>query len=194
MSAVEARGKPGRVAGATREEVVERARARFLECRRVDMSAIAAECGVGRATLYRWFGSREQLLGEAMLGVVEPRIADARAHVGGHGGAALVDTFDLVYRGLAAAPHVSALIEREREIALAVITSSTGPVHPRMVEVIQALIEAEVERGDYWPPTTPPALAYVLVRLAEGLLFNHADDLPKDLDRLREILAALIGA
>ena len=37
-------------------------------------------------------------------------------------------------------------------------------------------------------------LAYVLVRLAEGLLFNPADDLSNDLDHLREVLAALIGA
>ena len=194
MSAVEARGKPGRVAGATREEVVARARAEFLACRRVDMSATAAACGVGRATLYRWFGSREQLLGEAMLGVVEGRIADARAHVGGHGAGALLDTFDLIYRGLAAAPHVGALIEREPDTALTVITSSTGLVHPRMVELSQALIEAEVEHGGYSPTTIPPVLAYVLVRLAEGLLFNPADDLSNDLDHLREILAALIGA
>lgn len=195
MSAVEPRTKRGPAAGATREQVLERARAHFLECRRVDVRAIAAECGVGRGTLYRWFGSREQLLGEAMLGVVEPRVADARVHVGGRGAAALLDTFDLVYRGLAAAPHVRALIERERDTALAVITSSSGPVHPRMVELTQAMIEAEVERGGYWPPTNPPTLAYVLVRLAEGLLFNYApDDMPKDLDRLREMLAALLGA
>jgi len=194
MSAVEARGKPGRVAGASREEVVERARAEFLACRRVDMSATAAECGVGRATLYRWFGSREQLLGEAMLGVVEQRIADARAYVGGHGAPALLDTFDLIYRGLAAAPHVTALIEREPDTARTVLTSSTGAVHPRMVELSQALIDAEVGRDGYRPPTTPPVLAYVLVRLAEGLLFNRADDVSHDLDHLREVLAALIGA
>jgi AcrR family transcriptional regulator len=194
VSAVEPRPKRGPPAGATRDEVLERARARFLECRRIDVQAIAAECGVGRATVYRWFGSREQLIGEAMLGVIEKRIADARALVGGHGAPALLDTFDLVYRGLSAAPHVRAFIEQDRLTALPLMTSSSGPLHPRMVEIVRALMDAEVERGGYEPPTATNALAYVLVRLAEGLLFNYAeDDMPKDLDRMREVVAALLG-
>jgi AcrR family transcriptional regulator len=187
--------KRGPAAGATREEVLARATQAFLECRRVDVQAIAVECGVGRATVYRWFGTREQLIGEAMLGVVAARIADARALVGGHGVEALHGTLDLVYRGLSTAPHVRWFIESERAAALPLMTSSSGPLHPRMVEIVLGLIEAEVDAGAYDPPADPSALAYVLVRLAEGLLFNYdEDDMPKDLDRLHEVVAALLRA
>jgi AcrR family transcriptional regulator len=176
-------------------QVLAAARRRYLEGRRVDVRAIAAELGLARATIYRWFGSREGLIGEAMLGVFEQRVADARAAVPGRGAAALLDTLNLIYRGLAEAPHIRSFIDRERATALPLMTSSQGPVHPRLVEVIRDLIDAEVERGDYTPPTDTTTLAYVLVRLAEALLFNYADDdIPKDAQRLREVFAGLLGA
>src|SRR6185312_4019819 len=40
------------------------ARRRFVAGERVDMTALAAQLGVNRVTLYRWVGSREQLLVE----------------------------------------------------------------------------------------------------------------------------------
>src|SRR5918994_6834475 len=42
------------------------ARRRFQAAERVDMSAMADELGVNRVTLYRWVGSREQLLVEVI--------------------------------------------------------------------------------------------------------------------------------
>ena len=193
LSAVEAPRKRGPAPGATREEVLELARAHWLDCRRIDVQAIAAECGVGRPTVYRWFGSREGLIAEAMLGVFEQRVADARTAVGGRGARALLDTFDLIYRGLAEAPHIRTFIERERAVALPLMTSSDGRVHPRIVELIKRLVDAEVERGDYRAPTDTTTLAYVLVRLSEVLLFNYqADEVPKDVEHIREAMAALL--
>jgi AcrR family transcriptional regulator len=195
MSVAESPRRRGPAPGATREQVLAVARAHFLDCQRVDVQAIAAECGVGRATIYRWFGSREGLIGEAMLDVFEARVADARAAARGRGATALVNTFDLIYRGLAEAPHLRTFIERERMTALPLMTSSQGVVHPRIVELVRGLIDAEVESGGYEPPADTATLAYVIVRLSEALLFNYAaDDIPKDLERLREVQAALLGA
>jgi AcrR family transcriptional regulator len=60
----ELRLSPGALASVdAREQVVQRALGCFLSCERVDMQSLAAELGVGRATLYRWFGDREKLLG-----------------------------------------------------------------------------------------------------------------------------------
>src|SRR3954462_14835628 len=42
------------------------ARRKFLAAERIDMSALADELGVNRVTLYRWVGSREQLLVEVI--------------------------------------------------------------------------------------------------------------------------------
>ena len=65
--------RPGRPAAATRDEVLALATERFLAAERVDMQAIARELGLARATMHRWFGTRELLLGET-LGEPLPRL------------------------------------------------------------------------------------------------------------------------
>ena len=50
----------------TAEDAFRLARRRFLAAERVDMTAMAEELGVNRVTLYRWVGSREQLLVEVV--------------------------------------------------------------------------------------------------------------------------------
>src|SRR3989440_10147442 len=81
---------PGRPAAATRDQVLATALHHYLRGRRVDVQAIAAELGLGRATIYRWFGSREGLLGEVLFQAAEPLLAEARTRAKGRGGPALL--------------------------------------------------------------------------------------------------------
>ena len=101
----------GRRAAASREDVVASARRRYLEGERVDLRAIAAEVGLGRATLYRWFGSREALLGEVIAAEAEQFFRRVRARVGGRGAPALLETFDRINRGLARSPALRRFLE-----------------------------------------------------------------------------------
>jgi AcrR family transcriptional regulator len=182
----------GRPPAASRDEVIEAALYRYLRGRRVDVQAIAAELGLGRATVYRWFGSREELIGEVVFRAAEPLIDAARASARGRGGAALLDTFDRLNRSFAEAPALQRFVEQEREVALRIITSSAGNFQPRMVDRITALIEDEVRAGAYDPPVEPATLGYAIVRLAEAFLFNDAS-MRSDVDRLREVEAAILG-
>src|SRR5216110_380062 len=86
--------RPGRPAAATREQVLDAALHRYLRGRRVDIQAIAAELGLGRATVHRWFGTREALIGEVVVRASAPVLDEARAKAGGTGGPALLETFD----------------------------------------------------------------------------------------------------
>jgi AcrR family transcriptional regulator len=86
--------RPGRPAAATREQVLDAALYRYLRGRRVDIQAIAAELGLGRATVHRWFGTREALIGEVVVRASAPVLDEARAKAGGTGGPALLETFD----------------------------------------------------------------------------------------------------
>jgi AcrR family transcriptional regulator len=182
----------GRPAAATREDVLAAALEAYLHGRRVDVRAIAAELGLGRTTIYRWFGSREGLIGEAVVRASEPLFAEARAGASGQGGAALLDTFDRINRGLSAAPALRSFLELERD-ALRILTSSGGPVQPQMVARVQGFIEEEMARG-FRPAVDAATLAYAIVRLAEAFLYNDATAaLRGDVDRLREIEAALLG-
>jgi AcrR family transcriptional regulator len=183
----------GRPAAASREDVLDLALGRYLHGERVDVQAIAAELGLGRTTIYRWFGSREGLVGETVALAAQPLFADARAAAMGRGGIALLDTFDRINRALAAAPALRAFLELERD-ALRILTSSGGIVQPRAVATIQRFIEDEVSEGTYDPPVDASTLAYAIVRLAEAFLFNDTTaSLRGDVERLREIEAALLG-
>jgi len=183
----------GRPAAASREDVLHLALNRYLHGERVDVQAIAAELGLGRTTIYRWFGSREGLIDETVAWAAEPLFDEARAGATGRGGDALLDTFDRINRALAAAPALRSFLELERD-ALRMLTSSGGVIHRRAVARIKSFIEDEVRAGAYDPPVDPSTLAYAIVRLAEAFLFNDATAAMRgDVERLREIEAALLG-
>jgi AcrR family transcriptional regulator len=185
---------PGPSAAASREQVLDLALREFVAGRRVDVRAIAAELGLARATVYRWFGARERLLGEMIARDAEAYFRRVRRRVRGRGGRALLETFDEINRGLARSFALRRFLEQEREAALRILTSSGGIVEPRAVAVIGELIADEVRRGAYEPPVDPPTLAYAIVGLANAFLYNDAiAGIRGDVDRLRDVEAALLG-
>jgi AcrR family transcriptional regulator len=174
--------------------VIDAAVHRYLRGSRVDVQAIAAEIGVGRATVYRWFGSRDNLIGEVVIRATEPVLAEARAGLEGRGGPGLLDTFDRFNRALADAPALRAFVDHERDAALRLIASGAGIVQLRIVELITALITEEVEAGTYEAPVEPAILGFAIVKLAQAFLFNDGvAGIRGDVDRLREVEAALLG-
>jgi AcrR family transcriptional regulator len=193
-SAAETAPRRGRPAAASRDEVLKLATRRYLRGERVDVQAIASELGLGRTTIYRWFGSRAGLIGDVLVSVTEPLLAEARAGARGKGGAKLLDTFHRFNRSLVDAPALRRFVEQERDAAVRIITSGAGNVQPRNVAMITEVIEDEVGAGTYDPPVEPATLGYAIVRLAEAFLFNETATAMRDsVDRLRDVEAALLG-
>jgi AcrR family transcriptional regulator len=191
-SSTQPRGRPP---SASREDVLALAMRRYLEGRRVDVQAIASELGLGRTTIYRWFGSRDDLIGEVLVRTGEPLLESARAGASGTGWLVLLDTLDRFNRSLADAPPLRQFVENERDAALRVITSSAGKVQPWVVGAITELIEQEVRAGTYRPAIEPSTLAYAIVRLGEAFLYNDAvGGMRGDVERLRDVQAAMFGA
>jgi len=73
----------GRPATASRDDVLAAVTELYLEGQRVDITVVAARLGLGRATIYRWFGSREALLGEVIARQLELLVARKRPKCGG---------------------------------------------------------------------------------------------------------------
>src|SRR5205814_132921 len=119
----------GRRAAASREDVLEAVMHRYLRGRRIDVKQIAAQLGLGRTTVYRWFGSREKLIGQVVAKAGEPALRAAREQARGTGGQALLETFDSFNRFLADNRVLRTFVERERDAALRIITSGAGTVH-----------------------------------------------------------------
>ncbi len=187
-----ATGRPGRPAAATREQALQLARARFAAGQRVDVQAIARELGLARATMHRWFRTRELLLGAVLADIGQERLIELRRRTGGHGAQALLDSFDAFNRDLARGTGLRALLVAEPDLALRVLTSSDGLVQSRMVATVQQLIQEEIQHG-FQPTLDPDLIAYAIVRLAEAFLYRDVSmGVAAETGRLRQLEQALL--
>src|ERR1700760_3704151 len=105
-----ATGRPGRPAAATKEAALALATKRFLAGERIDVQAIARELGLARATMHRWFQTRETLVGEVVATLGERRLLALREQSSGSGAAVLLETFDRFNREVAATEGMRALL------------------------------------------------------------------------------------
>lgn len=185
---------PGRPASATKEEVVELARRAFLAGERVDVQSIAAALGLSRASVYRWFGSRDGLLGAVMASEFEGMLALADARRTSTGARRILTVLDRTNHWLAASEPLQRYLENERLTGLRVLTASDGPVQPKAVAAVEALITRTESEDGYQAILDRPLLAYTLIRLLEAFLYSdNAAGIRGDVDRLRQVQAALLG-
>src|SRR5947199_3498340 len=105
----------GRPATASREDVLRLVREQYLAGERVDLTVVAAKLGLGRATIYRWFGSRDVLLGQVIDEQLELLVAAKRDEVRRRGATGLLEVFDRINRTLTRSRALRTLLEQERD-------------------------------------------------------------------------------
>jgi AcrR family transcriptional regulator len=185
---VPAGATPTETARPTPADALELGRAMFLRHERVDLRRIAQELGVGRTTIYRWVGDREQLLGEIMGELNERAWQASRSESGGEGLPGLRDTVDrfaALTTGFGPAVHFA---RTETAMAIRVLMNPEGRVRRDMVERIAEELAAHADPDAYAPET-----ADVLVELSIALVWTPiAIGREPDLDRLRRLLNALV--
>ncbi|MTE12450.1 QsdR family transcriptional regulator [Nocardia aurantiaca] len=194
MTRAEGTRAPGRPASASREDVLEAAIAVFLAGKRVDVNAIAAQLGVGRASIYRWFGSRDGLLGAAVARQLEKVVAYADRGCRETGGERLTTVLNRAIDLIVENDALRSYFDNESTAALRLITRGDGIVHRSAVALVERFIERAESEG-YRPPIERDTLAYALVRLWEAFLYNDAvAGFRGDVDRLRKVQTALLRA
>jgi AcrR family transcriptional regulator len=144
------------------------ARQKWLAGERIDIGRIASELGVGRATVFRWVGSRENLYGEICSSMFTKELDRARAAAKGQGLSRVVDIMERLLRSLAAAVPLRRFVAEDPEFALRVLTSQASPVQYRCTVAIRELIDELVET----PALPADELAYIVVRITESFLYR----------------------
>jgi hypothetical protein len=175
------------------------ARRTFLAGDRVDMQTLARTLHVDRVTVYRWVGSREQLLTEILWSLIEPTIANLReAHCrpgppAGSGPSPAAAVVTGTVRAVIANPGMQRFIDREGDLALRLLTTKASGFEARLVAVIADLVRQEAEAGRLTAVIPADDLPYVLVRIMESYVYlglitgEHPDP-----DRAARVINALL--
>ncbi len=180
-------------------DAFRQARRTFLAGDRVDMQALARTLNVDRATLYRWVGSREQLLTEILWSLIDPTIARLRkTHTApgqhaapGQSPAAAVITGTV--RGVIANEGMQRFLDREGELALRLLTTRASDFETRLIALIGEFVTEEAAAGRLNAAVPLDDLPYVLVRIMESYIYlglitgEHPDP-----DRAARVINALL--
>jgi AcrR family transcriptional regulator len=138
------------------------ARRRFVAGERLDMTSLAAELGVNRVTLYRWVGSREQLLVEVVWSLARRTLDDL---IAAHPRAA--DRQVRILMGFLEAtlshPGMQRWLGEEGESAMRLLTRHDTDFQPRLIAAVEALLDpGDPDRRE---------VAYALVRVIESYTY-----------------------
>jgi AcrR family transcriptional regulator len=147
------------------------ARRWFIAGRRIEMQELAAELGVNRATLFRWVGSRDDLLAEIIWSLAQPTLARAVSDAAGAGGQRIANIMGRFVALLDEADFFRTFLQREPERALRILTTRASTVQSRLIAAVEALVREEITRTRMHPPLPPHDLAYLIVRIVESFLY-----------------------
>jgi hypothetical protein len=137
------------------------------------MGRLATDLGISRATLYRWTGARDQLIGEAILSLSAAMFRAAMDETAElRGVERIMAHFELYVGRIVRDRALGTFIRNETEAAIRVLTSRGGVVQPGMVAMLRELLEEEQRKGAFKPRVETPLLAYAMVRVTEGLIYN----------------------
>ncbi len=167
------------------------ARNHWLAGERLDIGKIATELGVGRATVFRWVGTRENLYAEICSQLFKKTLEQAEAQAKGKGVDKLIDILEHLLRTLAHAAPLRYFVEQDPEFALRVLTSRASSVQHRCVQHVRELIFALVDA----PALPADELAYIIVRITESFLYRDvltgdAADIEAAIRAIRVLLTA----
>jgi AcrR family transcriptional regulator len=149
------------------------ARRRFLAAERVDMSALADELQINRVTLYRWVGSREQLLVEILWSLTLGNLAAVRAEVRETGAERVVQVVLRFLENVIDNPGMRRLLSEEGELAMRLLTLRDSGFQPRLIDAFEELLREEADAGRLDLPADLHDVAYVIVRLIES--YTHVE-------------------
>jgi AcrR family transcriptional regulator len=193
------RALAGSAAGhnATALDAFRAARQKFLRGERVDMQVLASELGVGRATLYRWVGSRELLLGEVLWSFTEATLdrlrAEATKRHPGDGIAWFMYIYEQYGIDIVGFTPLRAWIDSEPELAMRVMTSKHAQQQRRVIAAYEDILREAIDDHGLQIRLEVHTLAYVLVRLGESYLWTDliTGEEP-DLHQAHEVARVLI--
>lgn len=178
---------------ATPLDVFRMARGHWLKGERINLAELAKEAGIGRATLFRWIGSKDLLVQEILWSLYEPIFDEAVIRAGGSGPEHVVETHRKVIRDVLLAEPMQRFIQEDPEYAIRLLTSSTSVLHQRIVAKTREHLEAQVKKGALNLPIPAQRFAEILTRINKSLMYSDiADDYSQAIDEACTLMSLLL--
>jgi AcrR family transcriptional regulator len=147
------------------------ARRKFLAAERIDMSALAEELGVNRVTLYRWVGSREQLLVEVVWSLASRTLTNIDRRVRAKGAERIVRVVTRFLEDVISNEGMRRWLAEEGELAMRLLTRHDTDFQPRLIGAVEEMLREEADAGRLDLPVDLHEVAYVIVRLIESYTY-----------------------
>ena len=147
------------------------ARRRFLAAERIDMSGLADDLGVNRVTLYRWVGSREQLLVEVIWSLGSRTLENVKRRVRARGAERIVRVVTRFLEDVISNEGMRRWLADEGELAMRLLTRHDTDFQPRLIGAIEDILREESDAGRLELPVDLHEVAYVIVRLIESYTY-----------------------
>lgn len=171
-----------------RSDAIRLARTRFLEGERIEMGSLADELGIGRTTLYRWVGERDDLIGEVLVGLVDDWFEVVEGQARGRGRARVLDLFGRFLGIAAASGPVTELAEREPALTMRILLDRDGKVAIRSKQLL-----AEVMARDLPDREVPRNIIDAIEMAAASLVWaNMAAGRKPDIEGAVELASTLL--
>jgi AcrR family transcriptional regulator len=178
----------------TGQAVIDAASRTYRAGQTLDMSALATELGIGRSTLYRLVGNREDLLGTVLAKATERTFQRAAAATTADRGADLVlDVMDRFMHAVINAQPLQALFEREPLVSVRLMLLP-GPVEQTAARLISQMLETEVTAGQLELPLVPSVCGEAIVRMCDAHLYAPLlGRTEPGIDTALDLVKALLG-
>ena len=162
-------GEPADLAGPI--DAFRLARRKWQGAERIDMSALAKDLDINRVTLYRWVGSREQLLVEVIWSLAERTLEKLDAATRATGSERVVKVAAGFVDAVIANPGMQFWLAEEGESAMRLLTLRAPGFQARLMGWHERLLREEADAGRLDLPADLHEVAYVIVRLIESYVY-----------------------
>ena len=144
----------------------------WVSSKSIELVTIAEQLGIGRATIFRWVGSRDLLIGEVLWHACSSMWSLALQQAQGRGAERAADAAYRMMSGVLAFEPFSHFLQRDAEYALRLLMGRDSLVQTRIITEVSRELSALIEQREMATTLPVDDLAFMLVRIVESCIYS----------------------
>lgn len=177
----------------TKDDAYRLGRRAYLNGEPFDLGKMADELGVNRVTLYRWVGTKDQLLVDVTWQLTELTLRQEWEKAEAMAGPRVPAVLGGFLRAMFSWPEVRRFNEENNAFLMRLMTTVEFGFHARLVSAVREYVERDVAEGRTTDTVPAQDLAYASVRLVESYVYQPSiSGAPPAPEAAQRVLEALL--